>query len=116
MRDFKKLIVWQKSMELFIDIHKFSKKLPPEEKFEMGSQIRRAAFSIPSNIAEGSSKATEVHKKSFLTISLGSAFEVENGLIAIGILYIQLKNEADGYITRAIEIQKMIQGLINKLG
>lgn len=44
MKDFKKLIVWQKGLENFIAIHVFARKLPPEEKYELASQIRRAAF------------------------------------------------------------------------
>ena len=70
MKDFKKLIVWQKGFSLFIDCHRICRKLPPEEKYEMGSQLRRAAFSIPSNIAEGSAKATNAHKKLFLENAL----------------------------------------------
>ena len=83
MRDFKRLIVWQKGFQLFIDSHKFCRKLPPEEKYELGSQLRRAAFSIPVNIAEGNAKATNVHKRLFLGNSLGSSCEVETALLAV---------------------------------
>ena len=50
---FKELIVWQKSMDLTIEIYKLAKKLPKEELYSLSDQMRRAAVSIPSNIAEG---------------------------------------------------------------
>jgi hypothetical protein len=80
MKDFKKLIVWQKGLTLYTDLHVYCKHLPPEEKFSLVSQIRRAAFSIPANIAEGSSKATKAHYKLYLENSLGSSFELETAL------------------------------------
>ena len=115
MKDFKKLIVWQKGFSLFIDCHRICRKLPPEEKYEMGSQLRRAAFSIPSNIAEGSAKATNAHKKLFLENALGSAYEVENAILAVIELYPDFKPECDIFIGICIEIQKMLNALINKL-
>lgn len=115
MKDFKKLIVWQKSMELFIEVHKMAKKLPPEEKYEIGSQLRRSAFSIPANIAEGSAKTTNAHYKQFLETSLGSAFEAETALIAIGSLYEFIKDDADKLLGKVDEIQKMLIAFINKL-
>ena len=115
MKDFKKLIVWQKGFSLFIGCHKFCKKLPPEEKYEMGSQLRRAAFSIPSNIAEGSAKATNAHKKLFLENAMGSAFEVENAILAIIELYPYVRPECNIFIGTCIEVQKMLSALISKL-
>ncbi|MDO6429162.1 four helix bundle protein [Flavitalea sp. BT771] len=115
MKDFKKLIVWQKSMELFIEVHRLAKKLPTEEKYEIGSQLRRSAFSIPANIAEGSAKRTNAHYKQFLENSLGSAYETETALIAISTLYEFLGEEADKLLERTAEIQKMLIAFINKL-
>ena len=115
MKDFKKLIVWQKGFSLSISCHKFCRKLPAEEKYEIGSQLRRAAFSIPSNIAEGSAKATNAHKKLFLEHALGSAYEVENAILAIIELYPDFKSECDIFYGICIEIQKMLTALINKL-
>ena len=102
-------------MELFIEIHKLAKKLPPEERYEMASQLRRAAFSIPANIAEGSAKGTNAHYKHFLEISLGSAYETETALIAIGLLYEFLKDETEKLIEKVKAIQKMLISFINKL-
>ena len=115
MKDFKKLIVWQKGMENFISIHVFARKLPSEEKYELASQVRRAAFSIPANIAEGSAKATNIHYKLFLENALGSAYEVETALIAIQELYKQFNSEIEVFNNKNIEVQKMLISLINKL-
>ena len=83
MKDFKKLIVWQKGMELYVELHLYCNNLLSEEKFSLISQIRRAVFSIPANIAAGSSKTTKNHYKLYLENSLGSAYEVETALIAV---------------------------------
>jgi four helix bundle protein len=115
MKDFKRLIVWQKGFQLFIDCHKFCKKLPPEEKYELGSQLRRAAFSIPANIAEGSAKATNAFKKVFLEHSLGSSYEVETALPGIIELYPDHKTDCEQSLNICIEVQKMLTALINKL-
>jgi len=115
MKDFKRLVVWQKGFQLFIDCHKLCRKLPPEEKYELGSQLRRAAFSIPANIAEGSAKATNAHKKVFLENSLGSAYEVETALLVIIELYANFKTECEQNLYICIEVQKMLIALINKL-
>lgn len=102
-------------MELFIEIHIYCNRLPPEEKFSLASQIRRAAFSIPANIAEGSAKATSAHYKIYLENSLGSAYELETALIAIQRIYPTLK-DASTYIEKTLEIQKMLISFIKKLG
>ncbi len=115
MKDFKKLIVWQKGIDNFIAIHVFVRKLPPEEKYELASQIRRAAFSIPANIAEGSAKATNPHYKLFLENALGSSYEVETALIAIQKLYKQFEIEIEEFYNKNIEIQKMLTSLITKI-
>jgi four helix bundle protein len=115
MKDFKKLIVWQKSMDLFLDVHKMSRRMPAEERYEIGSQIRRSAFSIPANIAEGSAKNSNAHYRQFLETSLGSAYETETALIAMSLLYEPLKVEIDELLERINEIQKMLMAFINKL-
>ena len=115
MKDFKKLIVWQKGFTLFIESHKLCKKLPAEEKFEMASQLRRAAFSIPANIAEGGAKATNAHKKIFYETALGSAYETETALLALNELYPALSNDCSQLLGICIEVQKMLISLIDKL-
>ena len=79
--DFKRLIVWQKSMNLVDLAYDLIANLPSSERFNLIDQIRRCAVSIPSNIAEGSGKRTNKDFARYLSIALGSAYELETQLI-----------------------------------
>ena len=74
--NFEKLEVWQLGMEVVSGIYKVSKIFPASEKFELTSQIKRAALSIPLNIAEGSGRKTQKDFCHFIRISIGSVLEV----------------------------------------
>lgn len=113
--NFKKLIIWQESLELVIDTYTITKTFPSEEKFGLISQLNRCSVSIPSNIAEGTSKSTEKHFKNYLETALGSAFEWETQLILSHKLeYINLEKfeELENKINR---IQNMIFKFKTKL-
>ena len=73
----KSLIVWQRSMQLVIAMYELTDQFPDEEKFGLVSQMRRAAVSIPSNIAEGRRRGTKKNFLSFLRIAYGSGSELE---------------------------------------
>lgn len=78
MRDYKKLAIWKKSHELTLLIyHDILPAFPKHEDFHLASQTKRAAYSIPMNIAEGTGKNTDKDFVSFLDISLGSTHELE---------------------------------------
>ena len=81
MRNFKELNIWQKGFQVAINCFKLTAKFPPHEKFGLISQITRAGVSIPSNIAEGSSRSSDKDYKRFIEISLGSCFEAETQLL-----------------------------------
>ncbi|MBB1286720.1 four helix bundle protein [Flavisolibacter sp. BT320] len=81
MKNFKQLKVWQKGFAIAVNTFRFSATLPKEEKFGLSSQITRAAVSIPSNIAEGSSRTSDKDYARFVEISLGSCFELETQLL-----------------------------------
>lgn len=115
MKDFKKLNVWQKGIELVSSVYSISKEFPAEEKYGLTSQITRAAVSIPSNIAEGSSRLSEKDYFRFLEIALGSAFELETQLIIIERLEIVNSTELNRLIEETKSVQKMLSGLMNKL-
>ncbi len=81
MQNYKELKVWEKSHQLVLDIYRVTAKFPKEEVFGVTSQIRRAAASIPANIAEGCGKNTQLDLAKFLNISLGSANEIDYFLL-----------------------------------
>ena len=81
MHNYKKLNVWVSSISLVKNIYNLTRKFPKEEMFVLTQQLRRAAISIPSNIAEGAGRNSNAQFKNFLQISIGSCFEVETQLI-----------------------------------
>ena len=81
MRNFKQLKIWQKGFEIAVNCFRLTTTFPKEEKYGITSQITRSGVSIPSNIAEGSSRASEKDYKRFVEISLGSSFELETQLL-----------------------------------
>ena len=80
MHNYKHLKIWVRSMDLSEMIYRETVNFPSNEKFGLTSQLRRAATSIPSNIAEGTSRQSQKEFKHFLSISLGSCFEVNTQL------------------------------------
>lgn len=81
MHNFKDLIIWQRSMELAKVVYEITANFPPNEKYGLTSQINRAVVSVPSNIAEGAGRSSDKEFAQFLSIALGSAFELETQLI-----------------------------------
>ena len=77
MRDFRQLRVWDASHTLVLDIYALTKEFPKEELFSLTNQIRRSAYSIPSNIAEGCGRETNKDYARFLQIAMGSAYELD---------------------------------------
>lgn len=109
------LKVWQKSMDLVVEIYRLVKLLPKEETYALSDQMRRAAVSVPSNIAEGKNRFSVKEFKNFLYIARGSGAELETQLlicVKIGYLKAEEVNKACQLIK---EIGKMINGLIATL-
>lgn len=115
MLPYKELIVWQKAFRLSIDIYRATESFPQGEKFGLQSQIRRAAVSIPSNIAEGSKRGTDKDYASFLRIAHGSAAEVETQLlIAKELGYIPEKQFTPLHV-ELDEVMKILGSMIQKM-
>jgi four helix bundle protein len=76
----KKLIAWQKSMDLVEKIYELAKKLPREEIYGLSSQLRRAAVSVPSNIAEGAAGRSTLQFRNYLSVAIGSLNELATQL------------------------------------
>ena len=113
--DFRDLIVWNRAMDMTENAYNLIRKLPKEELFNLGSQMRDSAVSIPSNIAEGYGKYSDKEFIRFLRISRGSANElITQFLICLRIGYLKLE-ETKAIINEIDEINKMILSMINKL-
>ena len=115
MRDFKKYEVWVESMKLVKLIYQFSANLPKEEKFGLTSQITRAAISIPSNIAEGTSRNSDIEFKRFLEIAIGSSFELETQLLICIEIGFTEKENIEILIMEINKVQKQLNNLILKI-
>lgn len=102
-------------MDLAVDAYKILKQFPREEEYGMKSQIRKAAVSIPSNIAEGCSRSSQKEFKHYLEISLGSAFEVENDFILAQRLEMISEKELNGFLEKLHIEQKQINALVTKV-
>ena len=108
MRDFHKLGIWQRSHQLTLDVYKVSKSFPKDELFGLTSQIRRAASSIPTNIAEGCGRASNKDYAHFLQIAIGSASEVEYELLLAHDLEYINDESFNKLTSETIAIRKMI--------
>jgi four helix bundle protein len=81
LRTHKDLLVWQKAVDLVLDVYKITQSFPKEEGYGLTSQIRRAAISVPSNLAEGAARQTKKEFQQFIYIAMGSVAELETQLI-----------------------------------
>ncbi|OZV70752.1 four helix bundle protein [Winogradskyella aurantia] len=115
MRNFRTLDIWKNGIKIVNAIYLLSEKLPSEEKFGIRSQITRAAIAVPSNIAEGCSRNSEIEFKRFLEIAMGSLFEVETQLVIcqeLGFISIQ---ELKTIFELLHKEARMINSLINRI-
>ena len=112
IQSFTDLLVWQKGHRAVLEIYKITQKFPQEEKFGLVVQLRRAAVSITSNIAEGFSRSHYKDKTKFYGISLGSLTEVQNQLLIARDMGYFSKADFDCLAQKTIEISKMLNGLI----
>lgn len=110
MRDFRKILVWEKSHKLTLQLYKITTSFPKEELYGLTSQIRRAAGSIPANIAEGCGRNTQTELARFIHIASGSASELEYHLILahdLGYIASSIYPELNESIN---EIKRMLNG------
>ena len=115
MHNFRKLKIWKDSMELVSENYKITRSFPDHERFGLVNQMNRSAVSIPSNIAEGTSKSSNKQFSQYLKTSLGSAFEWETQLIiASNENYID-KNRFEELENHIVKIQKMITNFMKNL-
>ena len=115
MQDYKNLLVWKKAYSLTLEIHKATKSFPREEIYGLTAQIRRAAASIPSNLAEGCGRSTDADKLRFFDIAMGSTNEVECQLMLTKDLNYLDESVFQIHSQSVIEIKKMLSTLIKRI-
>ena len=108
MRDFHKLIIWQRSHQLALKVYSICKFFPKDELFGLTSQIRRAVSSIPTNIAEGCGRSSNKDFAHFLQIAIGSAAEVEYELLLAHDLNYINENDYQTLTEETVAVRKMI--------
>lgn len=114
-RSFRGLLVWQQAMQLAKECYVATKSFPREELYGMTSQIRRAAMSIPANIAEGSGRTTAGAYVNFLRIAQGSLRELETYLLLVGEIELATPERVEPLLLQVESIAKLLNRLIQSL-
>lgn len=115
IKSYRDLVVWQKSRILVKETYLLLRSFPKEEIYGLTSQIKRCVVSIPSNIAEGSSRRSTAEFLRFINIATGSLAEFETQLTLASDLGFISEKELAGKLKQADEISRMLQGLYNSL-
>ena len=115
MHNYKELKIWQKAIERSVDVYKLTKEFPESERYNLCTQIRRSAVSIPSNIAEGAGRNSDNDFNRFLGIAQGSCYELHTQLIISNKLDLITKKEFETLDNKLDELEKMIWGFQKSL-
>jgi four helix bundle protein len=111
IKSFTDLIAWRQAHDLVLGIYKFSEKFPQKEMFGITNQIRRAAVSITSNVAEGFSRISKKDKFHFYSMALGSLTELQSQLLVTRDLKYLISKDFDNLAEKSIRVSKLINGL-----
>jgi four helix bundle protein len=112
---YRDLVAWQKAMELITQIYRVSQKFPPEELYGMVSQMRRAAVSIPSNIAEGQGRSTKGEFIQFLGNARGSLLELETQILVAQNLHYLDEPGIRNLLELTAEVGRLLNGLLSSI-
>jgi four helix bundle protein len=107
MHNLKELKIWNKAIDLTVDVYKATASFPSEEKYGLTSQARRSAVSIPSNIAEGAGRNSNKDFNNFLGIANGSSYELQTQLVISNKLNLLTNDTLDDLLKQIDEVQKM---------
>lgn len=116
LKNYRELKVWQKAYQLCLRIYKITKAFPKEERYGLTSQIRRAAVSVPSNIAEGYGRRTKGEYIQALHIAYGSNCELETQILLSGDLAYIYPGIFEELQQEIGDVERMLKGLIKSLG
>ncbi|MFZ0304281.1 MAG: four helix bundle protein [Terracidiphilus sp.] len=114
-RHYRDLLVWQKAMELAKRIYSVTDAFPKSEMYGLQSQMRRAAVSVPSNIAEGHGRLNDGHFRQFLASARGSLFELQTQLEIAGSRKLVDQKDVKDLMDASEEIARMLNGLLHSL-
>jgi len=112
VRSFRDLVVWKKSIETAVAVYRLTQNFPREETYGLTSQMRRAAVSIPSNIAEGHGRLSTGEYRQFLGVARGSNFELQTQIEIARVLGLGDSKQLDETEQLSHEIGKMIFGVL----
>ena len=115
LKNYKDLKVWEKAYRLCLELYKLTKEFPAEERYTLTTQIRRAALSVPSNIAEGYGRRTTPEYVRFLYVAYGSVCELETQILIAGDLGFFGRRDNQQLTLKLREVERMLKALINSL-
>jgi four helix bundle protein len=115
LKDFRKLKVWEKSHHLVLSVYQATSSFPDHEQYGLTSQLRRAAVSIPTNIAEGCGRGGDAEFARFLQIASGSATELQYQILLANELNFLDAENFEHLNNDVVEVKKMLNALIQKL-
>ncbi len=115
MRSYRDLIVWQKGMDLAVAVYQATKAFPRDEIYGLTSQVRRAAVSVPSNIAEGQGRGTAAEFLYHTRVSVGSLQEMETQLMIAGRLCYLNDGQVQTLLDASAEVARLASGLQKSL-
>ena len=115
MQNHRNLIVWQRAHDLSVDVYRFARRIARIDRAGLASQIRRAARSIPANIAEGCSRRSNRELATFLQIAIASASELEDHIQFARDVDLLSPNEAGPLGDRTVEVRRMLYGLLKRV-
>ena len=115
VQSYRDLVVWKKSMALVLDVYRCTQAFPKIETYGLTSQLRRAAVSVPSNIAEGQARLSTGEFKQFLGNARGSLMEVETQILIARYLGYLERNDSENLLSAAAEVGRILNGLLASL-
>ena len=115
VRSYRDLRVWQHGMDLVVECYQATQRFPKSELYGLVSQMRRAAVSIPSNIAEGHGRSHTGQYVQHISIANGSLMELETQILIAARLNFLNREESRDFLSRTADLGRMIAGLLGKL-
>jgi four helix bundle protein len=113
--DYTELVAWQRAMDLAVSVYRVSRSLPQDERFGLTTQVRRAAVSVPGNIAEGQCRRTSGEFLNCLSHACGSIGELETHMLLSGRLQFIDAESVAGILDQSAEVGRLVNGLMRSL-